>query len=149
MFKIYDKYINTANEGQTIIVEHNLDSLIPFILLYEPVNVNDYKAVPLYDARITSIESKGRQNTLITFNSPFEGYVNVLVVQNERNSVEDRVARLEDMMDISLQQQKQLVSHSQWTQMNTYLENQTSDLNNKVADLSVEIDHLKSDVDAL
>ncbi len=149
MHNIYSRYIDTAQEGFTIFLEHNLGSLIPFVLLYEPVNLNDYKVVPLYDSRIATIESRGLNVSQITFNGSFTGYAQVLSVQNVRNTLEDRVSRLEDISDVTIQQQKQLVSGSQWRQMNTYLEGEIVKLDNKIESLSTEVDNLKSDVDAL
>jgi hypothetical protein len=149
MYRKHEEYISTANEGQVILIEHNLNTQTPAVSLYEPVNLSDLKLVSLYDSRIGSIESRGPNVTALTFSSSFEGYVQLIDIQNTRNLITDRIARLEDLSEILVQQQKQLTTSSQWRQMNNYLESQQVALNNKITEIDAEIKKLKSDIDSL
>lgn len=145
----HEEYLNTAQEGMIILVEHNLKTLMPDIVLYEPININDFKVVPLYDSRIASIESRGENVVEISFNSAFEGYINFIDVKNTRDSIEDRLARVEDLLDYTIQQQKQLTSLSQWKQMNAYFESKIDEQSAQIAELEKEIEKIKSDIEAL
>ena len=150
MYKKYEEYINTTTAGTlNILVEHKLNSTMPSLTIYEPINVNDFKLVPHYDARIASIESKGPNVTLISFNSAFEGNLQFLEVTNDRNSIEDRLKKLEELSDYTIAQQKQLVTSSQWRQMNTYFESQFTEIYTKLDELNNSITSLEADVDAL
>lgn len=149
MYRKHEEYISTANEGQVILIEHNLNTQTPAVTLYEPVNLSDLKVVSLYDSRIGSIESRGPNVTALTFSSSFEGYVQLIDIQNTRNLITDRIARLEDLSEILVQQQKQLTTSSQWRQMNNYLESQQVALNNKITELDAEIKKLKRELDSL
>lgn len=145
----HEEYINTATDGLVILVEHNLKTLMPSIILYEPINISDFKVVPLYDSRIMSIESRGENVLEISFNSGFEGYIHIVDVKNNRDSIEDRLTRVENLLDFTIQQQKQLTSLSQWKQMNSYFSSLFEDQQIKIEELEKEIEKLKSDIDAL
>lgn len=122
---------------------------MPSIILYEPINISDFKVVPLYDSRIASIESRGENVIEISFNSGFEGYIQLVDVKNNRDSIEDRLTRVENLLDFTIQQQKQLTSLSQWKQMNSYFESKIADQAVLITELESEIEKLKSDIEAL
>lgn len=145
----HEEYINTASDGLIILVEHNLKTLMPDIILYEPINISDFKVVPLYDSRIASIESRGENVIEISFNSGFEGYIHFVGVNNNRDSIEDRLSRVENLLDFTIQQQKQLTSLSQWKQMNSYFESKLAEQSVQILELEKEIEKLKSDIEAL
>jgi hypothetical protein len=150
MYKKYREYINTATAGTlNILVEHKLDSLMPSVAIYEPININDYKLVPLYDARIASIESKGANVLLISFSGAFTGEIQLLEVTNDRNSIEDRLTRTQELLSSVVSQQKQLVTQSQWRQMNTYNESQFAKTLSKLDKINNELDLIHSDINAL
>ena len=149
MYRKHEEYIDTASQGNVILVEHNLGSLLPSVTLYEPINLSDLKAVSLYDSRIASVESRGPNVTRIAFASPFQGYIQLIDIQNVRTTIADRIAHLEELTDLLIQQQKQLVNSAQWRQMNNYHDNQATNLNKKIAELSLELTKLKNDVAAL
>ena len=149
MFQEYQEYINTTQNGLVMFVEHNLKTLTPFVLLYEPVGLNDYKVVPLYDSRIASLESKGPNVFQVSFNTTFKGYIQFLKAQNVQVSLEERVSGLEDAMGSTVHQQKQLVSGSQWRQMNSLVENEMSQLKKTIDELNSELKRLKTTVAAL
>ncbi len=149
MYRKHEEYIDTASQGNIIMVEHNLGSLLPSITLYEPINLSDLKAVSLYDSRIASIESRGPNVTRITFSNAFQGYIQLIDIQNVRTTIADRITHLEELTDLIIQQQKQLVNSAQWRQMNTYHDNQAAILNKKIVELGLELTKLKNDVAAL
>lgn len=149
MYKKHEEYIDTSSEGNVILVEHNLNTLMPLVALYQPANLSDLRAVSLYDSRIGSVESRGPNVTMLTFNSAFEGYVQLVDIQNVRTSIVDRIAHLEEITSLLLQQQKQLTNASQWRQMNTHFESMIVSINNKLAAVDVEISKLKSDIESL
>jgi hypothetical protein len=149
MYQKYEEYINTTQDGLIIMIEHNLNTLFPSMSLFEPVDLTDMKAVPLYDSRITSIESKGLNVTQVSFNGAFEGYVNLLHVKNARNTIENRLSDLETLADQTRDLQKKLVSLAQWKQMNNYFEQKTVDLEGSVKGIESELDSIKKDLDNL
>ena len=149
MYAKYEQYINTAIEGSIILVEHNLKSSMPSIFLYEPVGLSDKKIVSLYDSRIESIETKGVNVIQITFSLPFEGYVNLIDLKNNTPAFETRLARLEDLTSLILQQQKNLVSNSQWREMNTLNLQEISEIDSALKNLKKDLENLKSDVESI
>lgn len=149
MFQEFQEYIDTTQNGLIMYVEHNLKTLTPSVSLYEPVGLNDYKVVPLYDSRIASLESKGPNVFQLSFNTTFKGYVKFLKVQNVQVSLEERVSGLEDAVMNTVAQQKQLVSGSQWRQMNSLVENEFTSLKKTVEQLNADIKKIKSTVAAL
>jgi hypothetical protein len=149
MYKKHEEYIDTSSEGNIILVEHNLNTLMPLVALYQPANLSDLKAVSLYDSRISSVESRGPNVTMITFSSAFEGYVQLVDIQNVRTSIIDRIAHLEEVTSLLIQQQKMLTNASQWRQMNTHFESLIVNINNKLVSVDAEISKLKSDIESL
>jgi hypothetical protein len=149
MYKKHHEYINTSQDGLIITVEHNLEGLYPVLSLFEPINLTDMKSVPLYDSRITSIESRGPNVTQVTFNSNFEGYIDLIQIENKRNTVEDRLTSLEISVGQIKEQQKQLVSSFQWRQMNNYFEEKVVTNEESIVAAEKEIDSLKADLDSL
>ena len=149
MYSKFEQYIDTSRDGLIIMIEHNLATLFPQVSLFEPIDLTDMKSVPLYDSRITSIESKGNNVTQITFNTAFEGYINLIQIKNSRNTIEDRISNLESLMDQTIDQQKKLVALSQWKQMNNYFEQKVVDTEVSIKEIEKEIDSIKTDLDNL
>ena len=149
MYKKHEEYIDTASQGNIVLVEHNLESLLPMITIYEPINLSDLKVVSLYDSRIASIESRGPNVTRISFSSSFQGYIQLVDIQNVRTTIADRIAHLEQATDFIIQQQKQLVSGAQWRQMNNYQDSKFVEVGKKISDLESELSKVKNDVAAL
>lgn len=149
MAKPYEEYINATAGNLIILVEHKLNTTMPRVALFEPVNLTDFKAVPLYDARIGSIESNGPNITQIEFTSPFEGRVQLIFEENTRDSIESRLANVEDLLDLTIAQQKQLTTLSQWKQMNNLFDQEHADLNAAIAEINSIIDGIKADIDSL
>lgn len=149
MYTKHEQYVNTATDGLVVLIEHNLKSMMPSIFIYEPVGLTDRKSVSLYDSRISSIESKGQNITQISFALPFEGYINLVEVKNNSQDIESRLTRLEDLLSSTLQQQKNLVSNSQWREMNTLLLQQIATLDSTLTTVSKNLNNLKLDVDSL
>lgn len=149
MYGKYDKYIDTAVDGLIFDLEHNLKTILPLVFLYEPVGLTDLRSVSLYDSRIASLESKGQNITRISFNAPFEGYISLVDIKNQKPELSGRIDKLETSLSNAIQQQKNLVTLSQWKEMNNLLDQQNQELKDAVASLQKQIDSIKEDIENL
>jgi hypothetical protein len=146
MYAKYEKYVDTAVDGMIFDIEHNLKTLEPLVSLYEPVGLTDYRSVSLYDSRIAAIESKGQNISRVSFNTPFQGKVSFINITNDKPDLETRVAKLETTLSNAIQQQKSLVTLSQWKEMNNLKESHLSDLNSLINSVQKQLDLLKEDI---
>lgn len=149
MYSKYEKYIDTAVDGVIFDIEHNLKTLEPLVSLYEPVGLTDYRSVSLYDSRISSIESKGQNISRISFNAPFQGKISFINITNDKPDLDSRVLKLETTLSNAIQQQKSLVTISQWKEMNGLEQSQIKDLVDLLNSIQAQIDLLKEDIENL
>ena len=149
MYAKYEKYVDTAVDGMIFDIEHNLKTLEPLVSLYEPVGLTDYRSISLYDSRIAAIESKGQNISRLSFNAPFQGKVSFVNITNDKPDLESRVSKLESSLSNAIQQQKSLVTISQWKEMNSLEESFLQDLKDLVGSIQAQIDSLKQDIENL
>lgn len=149
MYAKYEKYIDTAVDGVIFDIEHNLKTLEPLVSLYEPVGLTDYRSVSLYDSRVSSIESKGQNISRISFNAPFQGKISFVNITNDKPDLDTRVLKLETSLSNAIQQQKSLVTISQWKELNSLKEKEVSDLSDLLNSIQAQIDLLKKDIEDL
>lgn len=149
MYFRYNKYIDTAVDGIIFDLEHNLSTNTPLVFLYEPVGLSDLKAVSLYDSRIGSLESKGLNVIRVSFNAPFQGYISLVDIKNEKPDMDARASKLEISLSNTIQQQKNFVTLSQWKEMNNLLDNNSENLKDAIVALQSQIDSLKNDIEFL
>lgn len=149
MYAKYEKYIDTAVDGTIFDIEHNLKTSEPLVSIYEPVGLTDYRSVSLYDSRIAAIESRGQNITRVSFNAAFQGKISFVNITNDKPDLDTRVSKLEIALSNAIQQQKSLVTISQWKEMNSLQESQLSDLNELINSIQAQIDLLKEDIENL
>lgn len=149
MYSKFDRYINTATDGLIFDIEHNLKTLSPLAFLYEPVGLSDLRSVSLYDSRIGFVESKGLNVTRISFNNPFEGYISLVGISNDKPDLETRVSRLETSLSNAIQQQKSFTTLSQWKEMNNLLEEGNQSIKDALTLLVNQVESLKEEVSNL
>lgn len=149
MYSKFERYINTATDGLIFDIEHNLKTLSPLVFLYEPVGLSDLRSVSLYDSRIGFVESKGLNVTRISFNNPFEGYISLVNITNDKPDLETRINRIETNLSNAIQQQKSFTTLSQWKEMNTLLEEADQSIKDSLSLLVNQLESLKEDVDNL
>jgi len=140
-------YLDTGVSGLVIVVEHNLGGT-PDLFLTE-LDAGKEKYVSLYDPRISEIKALDANNTQLTFASAFAGFLELLLVEVDDPSVQERLTSLEDryLKMISLIESK--MSIDQWGQLNTLTEGQITSLQTQIDALSSQVSLLRSDVDAL
>lgn len=149
MYAKYEKYIDTAVDGVIFDIEHNLKTLEPLVSLYEPVGLTDYRSVSLYDSRISSIESKGQNISRVSFNAPFQGKISFVSITNNKPDLDSRISKLETSLSNAIQQQKSLVTISQWKQMSSLEQSQIKDLLDLINSIQAQIDLIKRDIEDL
>ncbi len=149
MYAKYEKYIDTAVDGIIFDIEHNLKTSEPLVSIFEPVGLTDYRSVSLYDSRIAAIESRGQNISRISFNAAFQGKISFINITNDKPDLDSRVAKLETALSNAIQQQKSLVTSSQWKEMNSLAESQLSSVNELINSIQAQIDLLKEDIENL
>jgi hypothetical protein len=149
MYAKYEKYIDTAVDGIIFDIEHNLKTSEPLVSIFEPVGLTDYRSVSLYDSRIAAIESRGQNISRISFNAAFQGKISFINITNDKPDLDSRVAKLETALSNAIQQQKSLVTSSQWKEMNSLTESQLSSVNELINSIQAQIDLLKEDIENL
>ena len=149
MYSRYNKYIDTAVDGIIFDLEHNLSTNTPLVFLYEPVGLSDLKAVSLYDSRIGSLESKGLNVIRVSFNAPFQGYISLVDIKNQKPDMDARVSKLETSLSNTIQQQKNFVTLSQWKEMNNLNDSRVQEIIDAIASLENQISSLKQDIENL
>lgn len=149
MYAKYEKYIDTAVDGMIFDIEHNLRTLEALVSLYEPVGLTDYRSVSLYDSRIAAVESRGQNISRVSFNADFQGKISFVNITNDKPDLDSRVSKLEASLSNAIQQQKSLVTLSQWKEMNSLEESQLEGLKGQLASFQTQIDSLKQDIENL
>lgn len=144
----YEYYIDTASDGLIFQIEHNLNgSPVPF--LWEPTVLGDMKYVAPYDPRIASIETKGPNVLQISFSSPFEGKLQLVILKEPDFTLETKLTDIDRRLQDLTVNHRQLVAKDQWSKMNSYLEGKTDDNYKTITELITEIQGLKEDVSNL
>ena len=149
MYAKYEKYVDTAVDGMIFDIEHNLKTLEPLVSLYEPVGLTDYRSVSLYDSRVAAVESRGQNISRVSFNATFQGKISFVNITNDKPDLDTRVSKLEASLSNAIQQQKSLVTISQWKEMNNLEEGQLADLKELIDSIQGQITLLKQDVENL
>lgn len=149
MYAKYEKYIDTAVDGMIFDIEHNLRTLEALVSLYEPVGLTDYRSVSLYDSRIAAVESRGQNISRVSFNADFQGKISFVNITNDKPDLDSRVSKLEASLSNAIQQQKSLVTLSQWKEMNSLEESQLEGFKGQLASFQTQIDSLKQDIENL
>jgi hypothetical protein len=149
MYAKYDKYIDTAVDGLIFDVEHNLKSMMPLVFLYEPVGLTDLRSVSLYDSRIGFIESRGQNISRVSFSASFQGYISFVEIKNAKPDIENRLNKLETSLSNAIQQQKSLVTLSQWKEMNNLEDQDITAVKATTVSLQDQITSLKEDIENL
>lgn len=144
----YERNIDTASDGLTFQIEHNLGGH-PVPVLWEPTTLGDLKIVPLYDPRIASIETKGPNVLQLSFSSAFEGKIQLMLFQAEDFSQQEKIQDIDRRLKDLTVNHRKLVTKEQWSQMNSYLERRSEDNKEELDELTNEIKGLKEDVENL
>lgn len=145
MYKIHEQVIDTSSQGQVFLVTHNLGGL-PIINLWESSEFGDLKYVSLYDPRIESIETTGTNEIKFSFASAFSGRVQLVYLDLRPDDINSTLRLHETRLSDLTIQQRQFVSKSSWTSMNSYLENEIAKSNSITLGLETDITYLKEDV---
>lgn len=149
MYAKYDKYIDTAVDGLIFDLEHNLKTNQPLVFIYEPVGLTDLRSVSLYDSRIASLESRGHNIIRVSFNAPFQGYISLVDIKNQKPELSGRIDKLESGLSSAIQQQKNFVTLSQWKEINNLFDQQNQELKDAVSALQSQINSIKQEVENL
>ena len=145
----YEKYIDTAVDGMVFDIEHNLQTMSPLVFLYEPVGLSDLRSVSLYDSRLGFVESKGKNVSRVSFNNAFQGYIYLIDSKVPRVSFDNRISRIENLLNDAINQQKSLVTLSQWKELNNLEDTELSYLKEKIAILDGDLETLRQEIDNL
>jgi len=140
-------YVDTSTSGLIIVVEHNLDGT-PDLFLTE-LDSGKEKYVSLYDPRISEIKTLDSDNIQLTFAAPFAGYLELMLVEVDDPSVNERLLALEERYLSMIATIEGRASKDQWIQMNTLIEGQISSLQSQIDNLASELALVRADLNAL
>lgn len=138
-------YIDTGVTGLVIQIPHNMGEFV-YPWLWE-LNGSGHKVhVPLFDSRIAELKNLDNENFQVSFNSPFEGYVDLLSYNIPIVSQMDKLLKLEKELNEIKDLLPKYTTSSQWKQMNTYIESRLSSAESNIENLKTEFKSLSDDV---
>jgi hypothetical protein len=141
-------YIDTVVSGSLVIqIAHNLGGTA-YPSFYELAGGHKV-FVSLYDPRIAEFKNLDDDNVQITFASNFAGYLDLIVYEFIRPSLTIRVQDLQAKYNDLAKTLDLYTPKTSWKQMNTYFDSKIKDLEATNADLQLQIDTLKQEVDSL